>query len=52
VSKQGGRILAFVIGLLILRVLALVPFLGGLVWFLATILGLGALLVAAQRARA
>ena len=51
VSKQGARIAAFVIGLVILRVLALVPFLGGLVWFLATILGLGALLVAA-RARA
>jgi cytoskeletal protein CcmA (bactofilin family) len=52
VSKQGARIVAFIVGLAILRVLALVPFLGGLVWFLATILGLGALLVAAQRARA
>jgi hypothetical protein len=51
-SKQGGRILAFVIGLVILRVLALVPFLGGLVWFLATILGLGALLIAGRTARA
>jgi cytoskeletal protein CcmA (bactofilin family) len=52
VSKQGARILAFIIGVAILRVLALVPFLGGLVWFLATILGLGALMVATQRARA
>jgi hypothetical protein len=52
VSKQGARIMAFIVGLAILRVLALVPFLGGLVWFLATLLGLGALLVAAQRARA
>ena len=52
VSKQGARIIAFIVGLAILRVLALVPFLGGLVWFLATILGLGALMVAAQRARA
>jgi cytoskeletal protein CcmA (bactofilin family) len=52
VSKQGARILAFIIGLVVLRVLALVPFLGGIVWFLATILGLGALFVAAQRARA
>jgi hypothetical protein len=52
VWKQGARILAFVIGVAILRVLALVPFLGGLVWFLATLLGLGALMVAAQRARA
>jgi cytoskeletal protein CcmA (bactofilin family) len=52
VSKKGGRILAFAIGVVILRVLALVPFLGGLVWFLATILGLGALLVAGRTARA
>jgi hypothetical protein len=52
VSKTSGRILAFVIGLAILRALALVPFLGGLVWFLATILGLGALLVAGRGARA
>jgi hypothetical protein len=52
VSKQGARILAFIIGLVILRLLALVPFLGGLVWFLATILGLGALLVAGRAARA
>jgi cytoskeletal protein CcmA (bactofilin family) len=52
VSKQGARILAFIIGLVILRVLALVPFLGGIVWFLATILGLGALFVAARHARA
>ena len=52
VSKKGGRILAFVIGLVILRVLALVPFIGGLVWFLATLLGLGALLLAGRTARA
>jgi hypothetical protein len=52
VSKRGARILTFVIGLVILRVLALVPFVGGLVWFLATVLGLGALMAAAQRARA
>jgi hypothetical protein len=51
-SKKGSPILAFVIGLLILRVLAFVPFLGGLIWFLATILGLGALLVAGRSARA
>jgi hypothetical protein len=52
VSKKGSPILAFFIGLLILRVLAFVPFLGGLIWFLATILGLGALLVAGRTARA
>ena len=44
VSKKGKRILTFVIGLLILRVLALIPFLGGLVSFLALLMGLGALL--------
>ena len=52
VKKTGGRIVAFVVGLVILRLLALVPFLGGLVWFLATLLGLGALLVAGRTARA
>lgn len=52
ISKKGARILAFVIGLLVLRVLALVPFLGGVVSLLAALLGIGALLVAAQRARA
>jgi hypothetical protein len=52
VREQGGRIVTFLIGLAILRVLALVPFLGGLVWFLATILGLGALIVAGRAARA
>jgi len=35
----------------ILRVLALVPILGGLVWFAAVVVGLGALLVAIWRAR-
>jgi hypothetical protein len=52
VREKGGRIVTFLIGLAILRVLALVPFLGGLVWFLATILGLGALIVAGRAARA
>jgi cytoskeletal protein CcmA (bactofilin family) len=52
VAKKGTPILAFLAGLAILRVLAFVPFLGGLVWFLATILGLGALLVAGRAARA
>ena len=35
----------------ILRILALVPILGGLVWFAAVVFGLGALLVAIWRAR-
>lgn len=46
-----GRVVSFLAGLAILRVLALVPFLGGLVWFVATVFGLGALLVATRRAR-
>ncbi len=44
-----GRILAFIAGLAILRVIALIPILGGLVWFLATVFGLGVLFVAARR---
>jgi cytoskeletal protein CcmA (bactofilin family) len=51
IVRTGTRILAFVVGLLILRVLALVPFLGELAWTVATVLGLGALLTAALRAR-
>jgi hypothetical protein len=46
-----GRVVVFVAGLGILRLLALIPILGGLVWFAATVLGLGALLVALWRAR-
>jgi hypothetical protein len=44
-------VLAFLVGWGILRVLALVPILGGLVWFAAVVFGLGALLVAIWRAR-
>lgn len=44
-----GRILAFIAGLVILRLIALIPILGGLVWFLATVFGLGVLFVAARR---
>jgi cytoskeletal protein CcmA (bactofilin family) len=51
VVRSGSRILAFVAGLAILRVLAIVPFLGELAWAVATIFGLGALLTAALRAR-
>jgi hypothetical protein len=43
--------LAFLAGWAILRVLALVPILGGLVWFAAVVVGLGALAVAIWRAR-
>lgn len=51
VREPTGWILAFLAGWAILRVLALVPILGGLVWFVAAVFGLGALLVAMWRAR-
>src|ERR671919_1826298 len=44
-------VLAFLAGWGILRILALIPILGGLVWFAAVVFGLGALLVAIWRAR-
>jgi hypothetical protein len=43
--------LAFLVGWGILRVLALVPILGGLVGFAAVVFGLGALAVGIWRAR-
>jgi len=46
-----ARILAFLVGLVILRLLALIPFVGGLIGFLAMLLGLGALALAAGHAR-
>ena len=51
VGPPRGRIVAFLAGWGILRVAALVPFLGGLAWFVATVLGLGVLLVMVWRAR-
>jgi hypothetical protein len=42
---------AFLAGWAILRVAALVPILGGLVWFAAVVIGLGALALAIWRAR-
>jgi hypothetical protein len=44
-------VVAFLVGWAILRVAALVPILGGLVWFAAVVVGLGALAVAIWRAR-
>ena len=52
VREPASWILAFLAGWAILRVVALVPFLGGLMWFIAVAFGLGALLVAVTRARA
>jgi len=51
VKEPTSRYLAFLAGWGALRVLALVPFLGGLLWFVATLLGLGTLWVAARSAR-
>jgi hypothetical protein len=51
VGPPGRRVLAFLAGWGILRVLAIIPVLGGLVWLAATVFGLGVLLVAAWRAR-
>jgi hypothetical protein len=51
VVSSASPVLAFLAGWGILRVLALVPILGGLVGFVAVVFGLGALAVAAWRAR-
>jgi hypothetical protein len=51
VREPVGRVPAFLAGLGILRLAALIPLLGSLVWFLAAVFGTGALLVAAWRAR-
>jgi hypothetical protein len=48
---KTSRIPAFLVGLVILRVLAIVPFLGPIVWVIATILGLGTLVLTALRSR-
>lgn len=48
-KPPASRWVAFLVGWLILRVIALVPALGGLSWLLAAIFGLGLLFVAARR---
>lgn len=52
VGPPRGRTLAFLAGLAILRLLALIPFLGAVVGLAATAFGLGALFTALLRARA
>jgi hypothetical protein len=44
-SKTGSRAAAYLIGWAVLRGLALIPVVGGIVWFLATCTGLGVLLL-------
>jgi hypothetical protein len=51
VRSPTAWVVAFLVGWAILRVVALVPILGGLVWFAAVVFGLGALLVAVWRGR-
>lgn len=51
VGPPRNRALAFLAGIVILRLLALIPVLGGLVWLAATVFGLGALFLTAWRAR-
>ena len=50
VKEPSSPYVAFLVGLVILRILGLIPFVGGLVTFLASAFGLGALAVAARRA--
>jgi hypothetical protein len=45
----AARTVAFLVGWAILRFLALIPILSGLVWFAAVVFGLGALVVAVWR---
>ena len=49
IRPPTSRFLAFFVGWLVLRVLALVPVLGGLLWLAAVILGLGSVAAAARR---
>ena len=52
VREPKSRFLAFLVGWVLLRLIALVPFLAGLAWFLASAIGLGILASAARRANA
>ena len=45
-TKRGRPVLAFLAGWAILRAIAIVPVLGGLTWFAAVVVGLGAIAVA------
>jgi hypothetical protein len=51
VRAPGSRYLAALVGVLILRGVALVPVLGGISWFASTVFGLGLIVVAAAAAR-
>jgi hypothetical protein len=51
VAAPKSRFVAFLAGWGILRLIALIPLIGGIAWITATVFGLGVLLVAARRAR-
>lgn len=48
VKEPASRYVAFLVGWGVLRLIALVPFLGGIAWLVSTALGLGMLWVAAR----
>jgi hypothetical protein len=50
-GARTAWVVAFLLGWGILRVLALIPIVGGLIWFIAVVFGLGALTVTIWRAR-
>jgi hypothetical protein len=50
-GTRTGWVVAFLLGWGILRALALIPAVGGLIWFAAVVFGLGALAVTIWRAR-
>jgi hypothetical protein len=51
VARRASPFVAFLAGWGILRVVALIPLLGGLAWLAAVVAGLGAMVVAGRRAR-
>jgi hypothetical protein len=51
VMRSSSRYVAFLVGWAILRAIALIPFVGGLLWLLASAWGLGLLAVAARAGR-
>ena len=51
IRPPATRFLAFLVGWAILRVIGLVPVLGGFLWMIASLIGLGLLVVAARGAR-
>jgi hypothetical protein len=48
VKPPSSRFVAFLVGWMILRGIGLIPFLGGLVWMVAALAGLGAIVIAAR----